>query len=42
MRRSEVARCCSLTVRMGQVADLARDWFTRHFAQVISAGAGHG
>jgi len=25
-----------------QVADLARDWFTRHFAQQASAGAGRG
>jgi len=25
-----------------QVADLARDWFTRHFAQQVSAGAGLG
>ncbi len=24
-----------------QVADLARDWFTRHFAQLASAGVGH-
>ena len=25
-----------------QVAELAREWFTRHFARVIGAGAGHG
>ncbi len=24
-----------------QVADLARDWFTRHFAPLASAGASH-
>jgi putative phosphoribosyl transferase len=24
-----------------QVADLARDWFTRHFAQLVGAGPGH-